>query len=195
MKNIAKIIVLFLCCTTMYSPLFAQEEIPEMTAEQKAWMDYMTPGWAHEMLASSIGEWKTETTFWQYPGSEPMTSEGTVLNEMILGGRYLQSTHKGLAWGMEMVGISITAYDNATKEFINTWIDNLGTGIAVSKGKYEKENNSIVFMGNMVDASSGKEIEFKQVLVFVDDNTQLFEMYLFDNGNEFKMMDMKSTKM
>ncbi len=28
----------------------------------------------------------------------------------------------------------LEAYDNATKEFIAIWIDNLGTGMSVSKG-------------------------------------------------------------
>lgn len=195
MKNFVKFFVLIICCTISYSPLFAQDEAPEMSEDQKIWMEYMTPGWAHEMMAKGVGQWKTETTFWPAPGAEAMTSEGSATNEMILGGRYLQSTHTGVAWGMEMTGISLTAYDNTLKEFINTWIDNMGTGVAVSKGKYDKENNTITFIGSFVDPMAGKEVEFKQVLKFVDDNTQMFEMYMLGGEAEFKMMEMKSTKM
>lgn len=195
MININRILVFIFCLTIISSPLFAQEEMPEMTEEQKIWIDYMTPGWAHEMMAKGVGEWKTVTTFWQAPGTEPMTSEGTASSEMILGGRYLKSVHRGDAWGMEMHGISTTAYDNTTHEFLNTWIDNVGTGLAFSKGTYDKESKSITFTGNMVDPMAGEEVEFKQVLKFVDDNTQLFEMYLLGDEGEFKMMEMKSTKM
>lgn len=194
--NTVKGIFLFLFCLTLfYSQARAQENMQEMSEEQKSWMEYMTPGWAHEMLAKSAGEWKTTTTFWQAPGSEPMTSEGTSKYEMILGGRYLQSTHSGTAWGMEMEGISLTAYDNTAKEFINTWIDNMGTGIAISKGTYDEETNEIVFIGSMMDPMSKQEMKFKQVIKNVDDNTQIYEMYILDGENEFKTMEMKSTRM
>ncbi|MBU2492444.1 MAG: DUF1579 domain-containing protein [Bacteroidetes bacterium] len=194
MKSILNIFFLLLSLSLINSPIIAQEEMPEMTPEQKVWIDYMTPGWAHNMMAKSVGEWKTETSFWQSPGAEPVKSEGSVNNKMILGGRYLHSEHSGNAWGMEMNGISTTAFDNTTEEFLNTWIDNLGTGLAFSKGKYDKENNTVNFLGKMVDPMAGKEVEFKQVLKFIDDNTQMFEMYLFDDGKEFKMIEMKSTK-
>ena len=38
----------------------------EMSADQKAWMEYMTPGPMHEMMAKSVGEWKTKNTYWRY---------------------------------------------------------------------------------------------------------------------------------
>ena len=34
----------------------------EMSADQKAWMDYMTPGPMHEMMAGSVGEWISKNT-------------------------------------------------------------------------------------------------------------------------------------
>ena len=195
MKKIAQLFIVLFCFILNASPLFAQDDMSAMSEEQKVWMDYMTPGWAHEMLAKSVGDWKVTTTFWQAPGTEPMVSEGTAKYEMILGGRYLQSTHNGISWGMEMNGISLTAYDNTTKEFINTWIDNMGTGIAISKGQYDKETNTLTFKGTMVDPMSQQEVEFKQVIKNVDDNTQMYEIYMLDGENEFKMMEMKSTRM
>jgi len=56
----------------------------EMSADQKAWMDYMTPGPMHEMMAKSVGEWNTKSTFWMDPEGEPMECEGTAKFEMIL---------------------------------------------------------------------------------------------------------------
>ncbi len=68
----------------------------EMSADQKAWMDYMTPGPMHEMMAKSVGDWKTKNTFWMDPEGEPIVTEGNAKFEMILGGRYLKSTHTGM---------------------------------------------------------------------------------------------------
>ena len=39
---------------------------------------------------------------WNDPAGEPMMSEGTVVSEMIMDGRYLQSKHTGSYMGMPM---------------------------------------------------------------------------------------------
>ena len=45
---------------TLASSVFAQEEGQEMSPEMKAWVEYKTPGLAHEMMAKSVGEWTAE---------------------------------------------------------------------------------------------------------------------------------------
>ncbi len=67
-----------------------------------------------------------------------MVTEGTGKTEMILGGRYQQSTHKSMMMGMPTEGISLMGYDNATDEFTAIWIDNIGTGTSVTKAKPDK---------------------------------------------------------
>jgi len=171
--------------------LNAQEE---MSADQKAWMDYMTPGPMHEMMAGSVGEWKSINTFWMDPAGEPMVSEGTVKFEMILGGRYMKSTHKGMVMGMPFTGIMLQAYDNATKEFIAIWIDNLGTGMSVSKGAYDEGIKTLSSTGTMVDPMSGKESHYRQTVQLVDDNHQVVEMFMLEDGKEFKNMVIELTR-
>ena len=89
-----------------------------MTPEQqKAWTEYMTPGKYHEMLAKTAGEWKTVSKWWMDPSKEANISEGTAVNEMIMGGRYLKSTNSGMMEGMPFEGLAIQGYDNAKKEY------------------------------------------------------------------------------
>ena len=172
--------------------VFAQEEGQEMTPEMKAWMEYMTPGWAHEMMAKSVGEWTAENTMWEYPGAEPMKSGGTVKNEMILGGRYLQATHSGTVMGMPFDGLNLSGYDNHTKKFISIWIDNMGTGISKSEGTYDEKTNSINYVGNMVDPMTGEDMTYRGVAKMIDDDHQEFVMYMKDkDGKEFKSFVMK----
>ena len=171
--------------------LNAQEE---MSADQKAWMDYMTPGPMHEMMAGSVGEWKSINTFWMDPAGEPMVSEGTVKFEMILGGRYMKSTHKGMVMGMPFTGIMLQAYDNATKEFIAIWIDNLGTGMSVSKGAYDEGTKTLSSTGTMVDPMSGEESHYRQTVQLVDDNNQVVEMFMLEDGKDFKNMVIELTR-
>jgi hypothetical protein len=188
-KSLFLLLIIVLLMPT--AALFAQEE---MSDGQKAWMDYMTPGPMHEMMAKTVGDWKSKNTFWMSPTGEPMASEGTAKFEMILGGRYLKSTHKGMAMGMPMEGINLQCYDNATKEFTATWIDNMGTGMSVSKGTYDEATKTINFTGTMVDPMSGKELDYRQTIQLLDDNHQVIEMFMNSNGKEYKSMMVELTR-
>jgi len=85
-------------------PLLAQDS-EAVDPNMQVWMDYMRPGPMHEMMMKSSGEWKSVSKFWMDPSGEPMVSEGTVKFEMILGGRYMRSTHTGTMMGMPFEGI------------------------------------------------------------------------------------------
>ena len=190
LKPINSILVLLIFSTSV---LIAQEG-GEQTQEMQVWMEYMTPGPMHEMLAKSVGDWKTVSKFWMDPAGDPMVVEGTGKTEMILGGRYQKMTHRSTMMGMQTEGISTIGYDNATEEFTMTWIDNIGTGTAIAKGKYDENTNSIIMNGTMVDPMSKQEMNIKQVLKFLDNDHQLFEMYLDYNGQEFKSMEIEFTR-
>ena len=183
-------VLIFLLLLSSNTFLFAQEA-EDQAAQMQIWMEYMTPGPMHEMLAKSVGDWKTITRFWMDPAGEPTETEGTGKTEMILGGRYQKSTHKSSMMGMETEGLFIMGYDNATLEFTATWIDNIGTGTAVAKGRYDESTNSINLNGAMVDPMSKQEMNFREVLKFLDDDHQLLEMYVVYNGQEFKSMEIE----
>jgi len=173
--------------------IFAQEG-GEQSAEMQAWMEYMTPGPMHEMMAKTVGEWNVNTKFWMDPAGEPMETKGSAIVEMILGGRYMQSTHTGTMMGMPFEGISLQGYDNSTGEFTSIWIDNMGTGFSISKGKYDEATHSINFEGSMLDPITKKDMDFRQVVKTIDDNHFLFEMYMNYDGKEFKSMVVDYTR-
>jgi hypothetical protein len=181
--------VLLSIATCFYFPVMAQT-----AEEQKAWMDYMTPGAIHKMLAKSTGEWKEEVTTWMKQDAPPMKSSATAKNEMIMGGRYLQTTHKGSFAGMPFEGVGIIAYDNAAKKFITTWIDNFGTGLMTLEGKWDNKNQSIEFKGKAIDPITGKDMDVREVFKLIDDNNQVVEMYTNQNGKEYKSMEIKFTR-
>src|SRR5258707_15385849 len=69
--------------------------IAQNNDDMKAMMAYSTPGEIHKMLAKSVGVWTATVTMWMQPGAPPTTSTAEANNEMILGGRYLQSRNTG----------------------------------------------------------------------------------------------------
>jgi len=166
----------------------------EMDLQQKAWMEYMTPGKHHEMMAKTVGEWKTITKMWMDPSAEPMVSEGTTVYEMIMGGRYLKSTHSAVMMGQPFEGMMIQGYDNVKKEFVSTWIDNMGTGIMFSSGKYDEPTQSITFEGSMVDPATGRDTKYKEIVKIIDQNKHIWEMYDLSKGTEIKMMEIEYTR-
>ena len=172
---------------------FSQDENVQ-NDQMQIWMDYMTPGSMHELMASGVGEWKTVSKFWMDPAGEPMVTEGSGTTEMILGGRYEKSVHKSTMMGMPTEGMWLMGYDNATEEFTAIWIDNLGTGTAIAKGTFDEITNSINLIGTMVDPMTGEYMDFREVRTYIDENNQLLEMYMTYNGQEFKTMEIEFTK-
>jgi hypothetical protein len=163
----------------------------------KNWEAYSTPGDMHKLMASWNGTWEGETTMWQAPGAPPQTSKGTAVNKTVLGGRYQVGTHKGTMMGMPFEGMSTLAYDNARKVFINTWIDNMGTGLMKLEGPWNESTKTLTLSGKCVDPSSGtgQEMNIREVLRVIDDKSQVMEMYgPGPDGKEYKMMEIKMTK-
>jgi hypothetical protein len=171
------------------------EVAPDSAAIAKAWEVYATPSKAHEMLAKDTGTWDAEMTFWMPESLEPQKAKSVATYKMILDGKYQEGIFKGDMWGMSFEGRGLTAYDNASKEFITTWIDNMGTGMLVSRGQYDEASKSITFSGNMVDPVTGKEKKVKEVITYIDDKNQKMEMFeVNSDGTEFKNMEILSKK-
>lgn len=162
----------------------------------KAWMEYATPGEPHKLLAKSNGNWSGEVTMWMSPDGPPQVNKATMTNKMIMDGRYQQSEFSGSFMGMPFSGISTTAFDNAKKVFISTWIDNMGTGIMKMEGPWDEATKTMTLSGKMIDPSTGRECNMRETFKIIDDNTQLMEMYGPDpkTGKEFKSMSIKLTR-
>lgn len=188
MKRITRLLVVA-SATFFYTAVNAQSQ-----DDMKAMMAYSTPGEIHQMMAKSVGTWSGAITMWMKPGAPPMNMTGESKSEMIMGGRYLQATNSGNMMGMPFQGISVTGYDNAKKVFVNSWIDNMGTGMMFLEGTWDNATMSINFSGKMVDPTSGKDMPIREVIKFVDDNTQLLDMYVGSGGSEYKSMEIKYTR-
>jgi hypothetical protein len=184
---------------TIYSLLlvvFSNQLIGQTNQDSamKAWMSYMTPGDLHKMLAKDDGEWSEEITLWMEPGAPPAKSVATATNRMILGGRYQESKHTGNFMGMPFEGYSITGYDNAKKIFVNSWVDNMGTGIMFMEGKWDEKTKTIHFTGKTTDPSTGKDVSVREVFTMIDNNKQKMEMFMTQGGKEYKSMEIVFTR-
>lgn len=165
--------------------------IAQTPEEQKAYMEYMTPGPTQQMMAKSAGTWTGTVTMWTPENATPSTSTMETTNTMILGGRYLQSTNKGTMMGQPFEGIGVTGYDNSKKVFVSSWVDNMGTGMIFMEGTWDAATNSMKLSGKNTDPVTGKDVPIREEMKFVDDNHQELVMYFTEKGKEFKGMEIK----
>jgi uncharacterized protein DUF1579 len=184
MKKSFIIVSLLICISNV--KLFAQD--------MKAMQDYMTPGDVHKMIAKYDGTWNSAVSVWMKPGAPPMTSKSVAVNTMILGGRYQQSKMTGDYGGMPFEGFSLLGYDNTKKVFTSTWIDNFGTGTMTLEGTWDGASRTIIFKGKMFDPMSNKDIEIKETIQYVDDNTTKNQMFVESASGESKTMEIISIR-
>jgi hypothetical protein len=155
-----------------------------------AMMEYGKVGEPQQMLAKSNGNWTGEVVMWYMPDMKPDTSMTTVTNKMIMGNRYQVSTYSGNMMGMPFEGQSTTGFDNAKKVYMSTWIDDMSSGIMQMEGPWDEASKTVSLKGTFVNPVDNRECNIRQTYRFVDDNTEIMEMYGPDpmTGKEFKTM-------
>ncbi len=183
----------FLFLILYCAPISAQDENYQEEMN-KAWTEYMTPGPMHELLSRGTGEWASEIKMWMDPSQPPTVTSGTSEVKTILGGRYFEGTHTSDFNGMEMKGKEISGYDNAKKKFFSTWIDNFGTGVMYLEGTYDEGTSTFTYTGNSVDPMTGKDVPVKETIKRIDEDHSHMEMFMTDNGEEFKTMEIDFTR-
>jgi hypothetical protein len=194
-------IALSLAVLALALPVPAQDKpLPAgMSKEQQAMMDAMmkarTPGANHSLLASLAGNWTFAQKMWMDPPAPPTESAGTASYAMILGGRYLHGTYKGTFNNMPFEGIGVIGFDNITKQFVSSWIDNFGTGMTYMVGQYNPATKAITFRGDMDDPQKpGTKIRVREIIRLSDANTHVMEWYEVRAGKETKTMEVAYTR-
>jgi len=164
-------------------------------AEMEAMMKAMTPGEPQKQLARLAGDWIFAQKFWMAPGQPPGESTGTMHGEVLLGGRYVEHHWNGNFMGMPFEGRGTDAYDNVAKQYVSSWIDNMGTGIMYQTGSCEAGGKSCSYQGDVWDPVSGKKMTMRSVITWSGDDTFKNEMYGPDpSGKEMKMMEITATR-
>ncbi|MBK9531921.1 MAG: DUF1579 domain-containing protein [Chitinophagaceae bacterium] len=168
----------------------APAAMPDSAAMVKAWGDFKTPGDMHKWMAKTNGSWEGEVTQWMDPNAPPAKSKATITQSSALGGRYVISKYSGSMMGMPMEGISTLGYDNAKKLFVNTWVDNLGTGIVQMSGTYDEATKTLNLKGFQTDPMTGKESDIREELTTIDNDSYTMIMYGAGmDGKEMKFME------
>ena len=169
---------------------------PQMSgADMAEMMKTAAPGEHHKRLNEFVGHWTTHTKMWMAPGQPAMESDGTMDADWIMGGRYLVAHHKGIMMGMPFEGQEIDGYDNLSGKYVQSWIDNMGTGIISLSGSCDDAAcKSVTTSGEMTDPMTKEKGIYKSVTTYLGPGSFKYESYWVANGNSTKMMEMTGTR-
>jgi hypothetical protein len=172
-----------------------EQAMPDAKAMEDAMMKAAAPGPNHQRLSRLVGDWTCTTKMWMAPGQPPMESGCTMHAESILGGRYVQSVYKGSFAGMPFEGHGTDGYDNVTKRYVSSWVDNMGTGIMNGTGTCDDAGKVCTMMAEMADPMSGQMVKQKMVTTYTDGAFKM-EMFMIPPGagGEMKTMELTATK-
>jgi len=158
-------------------------------AMQKAMEDFAKPGDMHKWLAKFTGTWDGRIIEFSNP-AKPDTSKAVEVVGMMLNGLYQTTAFSGKMQGMTFEGRSITGYDNAKKEFVSSWIDNMSSGIVSMTGTYDEKTKTLNLAGTQTNPVTAKDMSIRQEMIIVDDDSYTLVMYgTGQDGKEAKFME------
>lgn len=164
-------------------------------AQMQAWMKYATPGAGHEFLAKLAGKWNVSATFWMQPGADPMKTEGTCENMLILGGRFLQSQLTSEMMGQPFEGMSIDGFDNHSQKYQGIWMDTMGTIMIVFEGSADAEGKVRTMLAEYLDPLTNRTKKMKGVTIIEGENRHRYEGWNSGpDGEFFKSMEVVYTR-
>ena len=174
---------------TMAKPAAADPQ-----AGMEAMVKAATPGEQHHALESIVGTFDAKVSMWMAPNTPPQVSSGTSTNAWVLGNRYVEQKYEGTFAGQPFDGIGYAGYDNVLKQYVGTWMDNMGTGIMTSKGHADAPG-VIVSKATMSDPMTGRSSSMREKLTIKDADTHVMEMWdPGPNGKEVKIMEITYTR-
>jgi len=179
--------------------LAAMEEMMANMSEEEqamwaAWAPFMAPGSQHAALASVAGRWTVHIQHKMTSDDPMMESRAVAEFEAFADGRYLVERISSDTPMGPFEGLGFTGFNNRTGLYFNYWIDNQGTGVMVGEGEGDANARLIRYEGTFDDPISGGTTSFRAERRVVNDNTFLYEMWLEEEGQEFKSMIITYTR-
>jgi hypothetical protein len=166
-------------------------------ADMKAFMAAATPGDMHKRLVADAGTWQGKNTMWMGPGADPIEAESTSVVTPVLDGRFVRLEMKGDMPGMGPYhGLAVHGFDNITKKFVATWIDNMSTSMAHGEGELSKDGKTLTWTFTCNCPLQEKPMTMRQIETTTGPGKKTIEIFGAEpkSGVEYKMMKIELTK-
>lgn len=167
----------------------------DMEAQMQAYLEMAKPVAEHEFLTKLVGTWKAEGKFWMAAGAPPSETTGTSVNEMILGGRFLESRYDGPSpmGGGEFVGVAVDGFDRMANKYVGTWIDTFQTMIVSYEGTVDASGKVRTMVAEYPNPMGGTA-KSKGVTTLINDRQFKYEGFNITPEGEQKQMEILYTR-
>ncbi len=191
MRNAPWIIAVTLFFLGSTAPSVAQVEATDETEAEESLSDLTIPGEPHELLAGTVGEWRLTFRVWTAPDTEPAESTGTAVGRWILGDRFVETVYEGEVMDRPFEALKIEGFEKASKEYVTTWRDNLGTYTMIFRGTCDLTCKTRTMTAEFLDPVSSQRLKIKGVTTLVDEGGYTYESFVvMSDGTEFKNMEL-----
>jgi hypothetical protein len=140
------------------------------------WEKLTGPTENHKKIAPLAGKWTITARFPDGKGKW-IESPGTSEFRWTMGNRFLIEETKTTMMGQPFEWMGTHGYNNMSREFESAWIDNLGTGIDMMKGRWDEASKMLSYLGDLDDPSSGGKATVKWNIRFDGPDKTITEMY------------------
>lgn len=165
------------------------------TAQARALENAMTPGEGQKHLESMIGTFNVAIRTWVDPSRAPIESSATSVSSWVLGERYVQMMLAGDLQGQAFNGIGYIGFDNVSKQYQATWMDNGSTGMIWYQGGFDATGKAATMKASVPDALTGKPSPVELRMKVNDDGSHVTELWGKGLGSKmFKMMELRYTR-
>lgn len=178
--------------------------VPNEADMMKQMMDLSKLNENHKLLASMDGSWNYTIKFWMNPdpNAKPEESKGTAMRKSIMDGRYvvMDVTGKmqmpgpdGKMKDVTFKGMGVEGYDNVKKKFVESWVDNMGTGIESAEGTYDPGTKTFTYTAE-IEPMPGMKQQVRELVKLGDKDHMTLEWYENQGGQEKKTMEINYTR-
>ncbi|MFO0861662.1 MAG: DUF1579 domain-containing protein [Phycisphaerales bacterium] len=156
-----------------------------------------TPGDMQKFLAEGAGTWQGKTQSWMAPDTPAMNGECICVITPMMDGRFVKSEFTGEFPGMgPFSGLGLYGFDNVSKKFVSSWIDNQSTGMMQGTGEVSPDRKTLTWKLTYNCPINKKPAIMREIETITGPNTKTMEMWTTDpkSGKEYKMMLIEFTR-
>lgn len=169
------------------APAHAQEPDP---AEMEAYLAATAPDEHHARLEPLAGTWEGSFRIWMAPDTEPMTTQGTIKRQWVLGGRFLKETVEATSDMGSFEAVAYLGYNKLDGRYEFVWMENMSTAMYFESGRLDPDTNVLYTGGTYRDPVTGKAVASRGEVHMTAPDRHYYVSWSTDgNGREFKSFE------